>query len=1103
MRIQWLSEEKYELFEQDQRAWLATLADASRSKALQGASRSGADPSPSLSPTHRYRLLWFATDRLGKVFGDRVAVKARHLKGRRPSARSAAKYLNEWERGYSSACVAAVEVANEICGINNGRHGEEAFSRTFRGREALHNFLLWLRGVPEFGDGLDLRKDVSRSLAEAGREKEIAAVHAFLVAKAGRQSEPAIMVVHADGMTRGLTALANHVIDHPDFATSPICYLPVSHMAGTPDIVDAPRLVGWLHNFYHGRRSGDPEGPTRASSEAGFIEMVEDIRREMARKPAIIILDGHIDRVGGSNALRNIIVDDAVTGVLEMLVQPHGGSAETPSDISVFEKTCFLVLSDGPAESLAPYCSKRISFPGPQLVDTLRFLHDSDSHGGPLFDYPEAVEAYCKATNCSNEIEMHLVDVLASRELPFDDIAAGQPEKLVARLLKSLRDEDTRNFLIVTWLALTPGGLRYASLHRLLTRWGKIFTSEDGEGLAVCPSPFQSSLETVEDDVEGLVGYHDGLFIEVEDQTLSATMLQDHRLEDLDARLDPESDDRRSPRRDKGRATITFRLPRMRRLFLQEILKDEMAHDVIAAMHFLLAEESLRQHTMLMRHAERMDFSSMRANRRLCQALYHGFFSLKASPALRERVVTRIPCVLPAPIERAFIRLYAIFYRNLLEAPPHWEVSRVMGADPVKRDLLLLALNAISDEPNRWRKAMLDDIEQGLTLPKWILDAASRASADGSESLPLVETMADLLVALGHAAEQLGEIDLVHKCGRIANDLDSQVAPAVWRVSGLVSQRFRRAKIEIDAHISASKTRDAEQQIGAALLAIGFEGLRDRARELAEKLDGGEITTWEALDKTVNAAVEPVSAEHLAMVADLLARQAEVFIPKPLQEVGQTAPTGEPGDRLLLWRTFILLKMAVACRRLVAWRQPLGRSYVASGHWSRTYIRITLLILQLQERQDLYKRPALDRIRLFQEMRKEADVLVRYFSRYPAERASLLVVEAMIVNALTKTREGLKAAHRLILEADERLTWATDRPRLRMRLLYERALILVARAAAISREDVTAAKVLLAAALFDRRRLVAMAETNPSTSWREWAADIDTSVEILSQELDR
>jgi len=690
MRIRSVKQESKFLFERYQKKWLA-LASAD------------------LSPHLRYQLLWLASGQAGKNFASDVARKCN------VSDRTALKALHNDGLRKSAVFGGAVALLNESRSVDAQLNEGLVFSTNFGNREALHNFMLWLQGVPQFGDGLALWPG-RKEFAEAGRANEIAAVRTFLDARKGREGKPPILVVHADGMARGLTALASDVIHSGEFDTSPICYLPVSRMAAMPDIVDAPRLVGWLHNFYHGRPTSDEAGPQGAASEAGFIEMVDDIRREMARKPAIIILDGHVDRAGSTSALRNLIVDDPVAGVLDLLVQPHGGSVSDPVDISTFENTCFLVLADGPSLSLSPYCSERIRLPSPRLDDTLRFVEESDVQGRLFFDQHDAVAEFCRRTGSADELEMHLVDVMAALDIPIGDIPGGQPEVLVSRFLDFLRRQNTRAYLILTWLALTPGGLRHASLHRLLRRWARIYPP----GKATYKA-FGSSPTTVEKDVSDMEGWLDGLFILVEDRTLPATVLRDHRLEDLDAEpTSPISDPK-----DSSRQTITFRLPKMRRLFLEGILRDEEAHDAVGAMHFLLSEESLRQHTMLMRHADRMDFSSMRANRRLAQALYHGFLSLRALDETREIVAKSVPCVMPAPRQRAFMRLYAVFYRNLLEAPPHWEVSRVMSAEAVKCDLLLLALNAISDDVAHWRGSMLDEAVGPPSLPNWITAAAT------------------------------------------------------------------------------------------------------------------------------------------------------------------------------------------------------------------------------------------------------------------------------------------------------------------------------------------------------------------------------------------
>jgi len=314
---------------------------------------------------------------------------------------------------------------------------------------------------------------------------------------------------------------------------------------------------------------------------------------------------------------------------------------------------------------------------------------------------------------------------------------------------------------------------------------------------------------------------------------------------------------------------------------------------------------------------------------------------------------------------------------------------------------------------------------------------------------------------------------------RIADVRVGLVASEIWHASGLPVQRFRRAKIRIDALVFASDLTGAQALIMQELEAVGLGYLPRHASALAHLLNS-RFSTWEWLDRVIGKRMGRLMPAQLPIVADLLARLAETLVPKHTQTLGPSESIrGGEADRLPLLQGFVLLKAAVACRRLVAWKRPLGRSYVASGHWSRTYIRIMLLMLGLRH-DESYAIVLPDEAHLFQEMRKEADVLVRYFSRYPAERPGLLIMEAMIVAALTR---DYVSAHQLLLEADERLTWVLNRPGLRLRLLRERAIVLIERAAEAKASDDGRWPLLSRAALFDAARLSDLAKVNGSPFW--------------------
>lgn len=1045
-----------------------------------------------LSLNQRLRLAWLRSgDKTQLGFGKKIAA----LDDTGETKASKVKALLLKDPLFHGAYALAPRAVLGDRKVDHPMTPDEFMIGNFAGENGIRDFLARLEGRIPFGDGLEFFNKTSPGrfeLSEA-RRRLVDQALSFLQA----EDETPVMVVHAAGMCRGLTAFGKHIIDLPRVEKErPFLYLPISQMAEGGGAFDTFRFVAELHDFYLGRRDGAPSMRDRIRSDADVARAIEEIRREMACKAALVVIDGHIDRGPaedcdnpGLRALHDLMVDDPLAGVLEHLLQPYQGETDSPSDVRIVQRNRFLILADGPCRWLAPYCSASMMLEPPPPEATLRLINDKR-----IFQDPEAVVDFARATGSHSEIELHLADSCVAHGVSPAD--AGTGEGLARALLAALRANGGHDYLVLVLVALTPGGLRHGILLRLLEQWRKV------QAVLEAPTHLRCAAALSAADIVKTIGRLKGIFHSVEDDTMAATLAEDYWLEDLHAVVD-------AGRRQSNAKleTIAFRIPKMRETILTALLEQAADHSFYALLNGLLAEESLRQHTLLMRHGERLDSTSIRANRRLTQALYHGFLSLHASEKQRTAVATALPCVLPAPLAKAFVRLYGVFYRNLLEAPPHWEVSRVMSADSAKCDLLLLAANCLSRHPEGWRCSLV-----GLpgpipdSLPDWMTTVSppegSTQIDDVAEQEKLriareeelrgrVETLHDMLVALAKAAAEQNRFQLVQAANQAATQLRTAF-PTVADNARLTDALQQLRKIAADTLIQSEQNlAGAQEMILDQLKDVGVPpSLTDELSSLAATL-----APWATIDEAVAKAASDMR-NNLAPAGDLFARYAESLVPESELRIAHgEEPKGGNHYQQLLRKAYLYFRLAVACRRNVVWSNPLSRQYVASGHWSRSYVRMLLLMIELREHGPYADLPS--KADLFLEARKEADVLVRYFSRYPVERPSVMILEALI--ALCVGKDAV-AARRLLGEADSRMAWVSDRPRLRMRLIAERVQVSLGLSETAPDEDITAR--YKSAAVLDSRRLTRLAADSDSAFWIKLAANEASRVQPAVEYLD-
>lgn len=863
------------------------------------------------------------------------------------------------------------------------------------------------------------------------RDQIVKALSAFL--KPAPLSKPCF-VVHSRVYQRGLNALAGRLLhgglERPGFEDLPRCLLYASASAPPHKGVDLPFMLEQILAFYDGyvvkEASRSPDIDVRRN--------IERVRAYMTRYPAVFIVDGVRDFGPDQHDLRSVMLDDPFRLLIEHLLYPDLWSASDPPSAETFLRNRFVILADGPCDWLSPFREAAYPLPAPNTAAAKAFIQDDGAYrfGSTLKQYFENNPV----TQISEEPLLQCADGLLSLSVGRDSLPA--PHEIVEALVSRIVAERPSWVLPLLLLALTPGGLRAQTLFRLLQGFAQYKKENPFAHEKFCLTAALS-----EQDLELLCDHFSALILRADDHTLQ----------------DAVASDAAQLRGGTGSAdtTLSFVSPATAELILQHLLGVATAAE-LSQIQVLLADESLRQHIKVMRTADRDDHSSIRTNRRLLQALFHGFMALDFSPTAELQSVAETGGI---TTRVRFNRIYAMFYRRLLEAPPHWEMSKVMSAEGVKRDILLTALAA---ERPLLERCAGKAIVSPTVAPRWLLREVgiSRTTAAIAN---------DLFAALCQATLQLNlfdEFDHVLAAAR-------QIYAATHRDFRTVEQDDALDKLEADANILHDRLAPALGNVLKRLRLIGIRvSILPKARIPLEGCPENRSFPLRSEIEHIDPAVARRAISFVQRWAEILATNADDLLE------GNGTHDIDRGTRRM-FDAYVLFTLADELRWLAFANDPFSRADIPSGHSTRVQIRVLILL----SRQPRYAAAAAG---LLDVARHRADSLSRTFARYPAERASMMILESILTRLPDNNEGDLRAALDLIITADRQMIWATDRPRLRMRLLFERAKLLRRLAETRGPNAVSFGQW----ATLEAERLRLLAEHGDSALWIKLASRLDT-----------
>ena len=1028
----------------------------------------------------------------------------------------------------------------------------------FDGPQAVGDFRDWLEsGRLQLGQRTELLPPRDFHLTDDREAKLNNAVN-FI----NSNSLQPILTVEGDGMGEGLRAFANALRDElaeRDVHKRPVLYLPISRTApltqagaaqgepGAPEReekVSYARMVAQLLAFFRRERLAPDAAPLSASEIRAALDF---IRSELARTPCVLVLDGWAAFSGPLPALGSLLIDDGLNALLGELVHPYRAPGETELDPAIFYRNRFVVLASTNRQIDGPFVGMALQLLGPNSTHMPEIV--ASQGRTRLVNIAESMST--ERTEVVLALAQFLVNQVPGEEpiAEGDRRFVGDADVLRAAAEKVIRGKPLAN-LVLTIATLMPDGVRLRTLERLLAAWREAWPDQPlGRAWDIGPrraGEIQEAIALlapiltvgVDDFVRGL----DGRALELRDPAPdpaesapplapqlyadtpdpdtapSVTEEDDFILTaeaDAAALADPDASPIQEADIASGRDYIDFAAPRLRELFAKHLLgRSKFDPIAVARAHRLMADIALANYNQVVLLGDWRDATDARFFRRLFQALYHGYCSLALGPTAVDRGLKGIgERALPSNASHAYRRLYSVFYRALLETPPEWNLSRTLGRDDVKVDLLLLMMN-LGDQKN-WDWLTINNSRRPRISPFLPLGPGDGWTAARSIAIDQLTSLAKAALrnnelSLAADAVSMGLDHLGPEAGTAEEDPDDEdgeaqedelldeeefdfqalrfepetVAAIDGEPDAALESEFdpdpehralldrlgpgdfrawtpeRRArlgldKIRVDVWVVSSKADQLENVlVRIRNLMTGTYDFREPWFGLIERMrdtlmgPGSLQKRVERRLSTMEGLLAQVDVETLSAWSDLIGLLAETNVIETEQSQRSNDPRllDQRLSRLLL--AYLMLASADRMRRLAFDREPLRRDFHINPHTSRVLIRVLLQLVKYcrrraEEKADADPTKAQDKAAeafFFAQAERQFAILSRYVAQYATERPSLLILKAALVRHRPADRlEDLLEAETLLAKADRLMTAATHRPRVRLRLMRERA----------------------------------------------------------------
>lgn len=836
---------------------------------------------------------------------------------------------------------------------------------------------------------------------------------------------------YGPNISGGLTALARELFDEKHRAgkgscNMPLLYVPL-HGRSAGDPADSfPEIVGQIARFYACRQTDQPPEPANPNSLDDLLMTIDQIRTWMEKKPAIIVFDGYRrhrqskrgqDGVSMANLLAAIEDDwlfDLIDALLTMRTPKLSDSKSLltikPVDAANFLNNRFVIISEQPLfgvdgipsplvfDHLA-HTSVLIPAPQPQFIldkalaiglPPAEIVAAVFKHLGAGLDDPGQLPNGIKDPSSPEHADkVNAYVQQASAELDADQLTEGligtisacvalghhipktiwreksrAPGKLLrSDLLPKLQEAHPDWYEMLALIATAPGGLRPKTLLNTFIHLQQLQGREAQEHSTVT-----ASIRDMVVALSGIIGLTraDGL------ETFTTTKNRPDRLRNGVLAGDNVAMDR----------TIQFTFDDIRETILASIEMQHQGASLRSKLHLVLAENAFEQYTLVARHDDRLLEGSLRRQRRLLACLYHGISSIPGNDFNVEDTLAgvegQLEGFIPFNLAERWEKLYGFVYGECLNLYPSDALSRIYAADLVRQQLLEgfasptamrggpraevpTAPAAVSPALARRFNKDAEMVAEALGQD-WRADSedADRARHLQQQCLSWLDTSPTDLTSEGSE-----EFKALCRLARVTDHLDDHSGPVpddLW---------------------AESLVRDLTDQLRSPPVAqFGLP----RLTSTTANNPAGKLCAAAAKDPGVSQAINAYG-ELMGIRADLLAVNATADV----QDINA------PIDRFL--RSFAAYRLAADLRKHQFRMAPDSTGWLDSRDSTKGFVRVALklegLVRKAQADRNLANTLP-DPGWFLRQAGAIADEFAVHYSRYPRDRAGMLVLEAMI-----------------------------------------------------------------------------------------------------------
>jgi hypothetical protein len=904
--------------------------------------------------------------------------------------------------------------------------------------------------------------------------------------------------VHSSTTWTGLYALAQHLGEKCWAAGGKdlhVCWIPARTDGLRPAEPNYSDIVSHLHTSVCSARQTSEHAGDRDSTAAKIM----DIRMQLASAPALLIFVCRGEaRLGCDEMIRVIRDDHVVSSLIPGLLE-----APTGVDLRVWRRNRILLLTN---EDIKESRGSKVYRSLLRYRHLRAFATESDSLGqappqaiveileGQGYRHLDVLLDWRKKPGLFREETAEHVFRVLDALIEFERDHSGDPrggsgaeEGSLDRLLAALQsrydqlDASSQSAfravaeeflarvgahrplwgLCLGVIAATPGGLQARMLVQLLLRAAECTTKSVRDMVlqaceqALSPKDRAARLRR---EIERMIGK-------------LAPILSFGKSEELSG----DTLDARPPVASQGAAGVDANDPRAIDVIppeLRDLIIDRLylEHDYplpAQVVHLLLCDASLRQHTFDLKNLRGSTHRPVRLYRRLVQTLFHGLQSIVLNDSHDDLAVPDVEAsalMVPSEPRALWRELVFLYYRETLERPGEWRMSRRFARDQLKLEMLASFMRP-------WRLARFAHKTPPESLTMFDFLEHEDAREKTRDFILVSERQA--LLALNLSNDGVPELESVSPDTRsrlrkydvhgliLVGAFDRATRACRAMINGAVTGSAGEDRFDLAAADVMQYVEERAGAIRALISPVNFDSSRNEVAALAnDRLpalarlgpDDGRL-----LVDGLNSWAEVIATE-----ADLVYGAARE---------GASRATGDLNARLA--RAFAAYELAEVFRRKLFERFPLENKHGLSGHAQRGAVRAALLLERQARRSctdpSIYSKR--ERPGLFGAYAaRMKDELIRHLGHFVRERASISIIEAMM-SRLSKNYDdddgGLYGALAHLQRAEALMLSLSTTDRVRLRFLLERSKVMRELAVVCSRRDGKAAGPHMAACEHD------------------------------------